>query len=847
MDNKIKKRIITMFSQWILKDYAPGEGKSLGAHEESFSDDTWIEIPVPGDVHRTLIDAGLIEDPFYDQNEISCTWIEDREWWYRTQFTGPDEPLQSSERLQLVFHGLDSFTTIWLNGQELGEHGNMFREAVFDITDQIRMGEQNTLAVCFHRPLDQVPQEGEFQPWGHNPERVYMRKAQFGFGWDWGPRLPTVGLWRPVELRRHELAAIRGVHFRTIEIDHAQNLAVVSVNIQVDRFATKDPLTADIVLSLGDFTTKAQLVINGNLATAYLQIENPRLWWTHDLGEPTLYDLTVSLNFDRRLIDEHKSCVGIRTIELDQSPDPDEPGTRFFRFLLNGVGIFARGANWIPADSFVGAIQPERYESLLKSALSANMNMLRIWGGGIYEHDVFYELCNRLGLLVWQDFMFACASYPEDESMSTEVEAEVRYQIRRLRNHPCIALWNGNNECQWIHDMYHWDKPGDPVPGALYYHKIMPQAISELDGSIPYWPGSPFGGNDHNSMADGNRHNWDVWHGNLPRRFGEMTQRDPTPGGISYQNYARDKGRFISEFGLHASPVFETLRRCLPDDQLYFHSPSMDHHIKDHPKNKGDKFMETVTGLPLDIESYIDYSMISQAEGLKFAIEHYRRRKPHCSGTIWWQFNDCWPVLSWSLVDYYGFKKAGYDYMRRVYNPVLASFKELDDGSVELWLTNDTQQSLLDEVTVHLGSFDGDVIWEENFSARIEANSSQSIQRWNSNQVEASAHHYLSVHSEGAIFPSNRLFFTAIKDLQLPVSQPDVIITPVDKHTLQVQLKAEVYTYFTHLIVNHEDTQYTDNYFDLQPGESRTVTVHNSVIPMTPDMVQVRWFNQGSD
>src|SRR6185437_4954288 len=257
-------------------------------------------------------------------------------------------------------------------------------------------------------------------------------------------------------------------------------------------------------------------------------------WWTHDLGEPALYRLEVTLLHGTTVLDHTAQSVGIRTLELDQSVDTEEPGTRFFRFVLNGVPIFARGANWIPADSFVGAITADRYSALIEATREANHTMLRVWGGGIYEHDAFYDHCDRLGLLVWQDFMFACAAYPEDGGMAAEVTAEARYQVRRLRNHPCLALWCGNNENQWLYDRRHWDQPTLKVPGALYYDTILPRAVADHDGHTPYWPGSPYGGNDHNSMDDGDRHNWDVWHGNRPRRFGEPVGGDHTPEGVNY-------------------------------------------------------------------------------------------------------------------------------------------------------------------------------------------------------------------------------------------------------------------------------------------------------------------------
>jgi beta-mannosidase len=534
--------------------------------------------------------------------------------------------------------------------------------------------------------------------------------------------------------------------------------------------------------------------------------------------------------------------VGIRTLELDQSPDQAERGTRFFRFVLNGVPIFAKGADWIPADSFFGSVPPERYEALLSAARDANMTMLRVWGGGIYEHDVFYEVCDRLGLLIWQDFMFACAAYPDhDPTFAAEVEAEARYQVRRLRNHPCLALWCGNNENQWIHNAICWNMPDFPVPGTRFYSQILPRAVAELDGRTPYWPGSPYGGNDYNSMDDGDRHNWQVWHGGQPRRFGEQPRSDHSPEGVSFVHYAEDMGRFISEFGMHASPVYETLRRCIPADQLYHHSPSMDHHIKDTPKNKGDKLMQTVTGLPGTLEEYIDFSMIAQAEGLKFGIEHYRRRKPHCSGTLFWQLNDCWPVLSWSVLDYYGYGKAGYFYARRAYTPVLASFKALANGDIELWITNDTLAEVVDTVTVRLGTFAGQVLWEEALPIRVAANSSQAVHRWEASRVPASPDRYLAVRSGGDRFPANRHFFAAIKDLRRAPAPVEMNVVQAGERELNVGLKAAGYAYFVSLTVAVEATRFGDNYVDLEPGESRTIVVSNPDKNLSAAMVKVGW------
>jgi beta-mannosidase len=840
-----------MFERWKLKDFISGEGRVRGAFRDQFDTSDWIDIAAPGDVHQALIDAGRIDDPFYDRNEGECSWMEEREWWYRLSFESEEKPLRPDERFLLAFDGLDTFVTIWLNGEELGRHENMFRPAIFDVSQRWRSEGLNTLALCFHPPLQHI-EKAPFMTWGRNPERVMMRKAQFGYGWDWGPRLPTIGIWRSVELRRQRCATIQAMHFSTLDIDTNRNTALVAVQVDVERFAGDQAVTLSIALLSAETSEGTTAVAEQTLtlqesgaafsAKVYMKIENPCLWWTHDLGEPALYILQATLSRDGELLEQQQQEVGIRTLELDQSPDTDEPSTRFFRFVLNGVPIFARGADWIPAHSFVGAISTQRYEMQLKAAQEAHMNMLRVWGGGIYEHDIFYKLCDKSGLLVWQDFMFACAMYPEDQpGFVHEVEAEARYQVRRLRNHPCLALWCGNNENQWIHDRTYWDAKDFPVPGSLYYDKLLPQIVRELDGKTPYWAGSPYGGNDYNSMDDGDLHNWHVWHGNLPRRFGEKPGVDQSPEGVSFLHYAEDRGRFISEFGMHASPVYETLRRTIPADQLYYHSPSMDHHNKDNPKNKGDNLMVTVTGLPNNLEEYIDDSMITQAEGLKFGIEHYRRRKPHCSGTLIWQLNDCWPGLSWSILDYYGFGKAGYYYTKRAYSPVMASFKERSDGGVEIWIVNDTLHELTDRLVIRNGTFANNTVWEESYQVRIEANSSQVVWSSEAGKITPGPDCYLSVHSGSSLFPANRHFFAPIKELQLIAAPPEITITTTSEVDLQVHLKAVTYTYFLHINVPDERTHFTDNYFDLEAGESRTIILTNRSRRLTPAMVSVAW------
>lgn len=840
-----------MFETWKLKDFGVGEGKAQAAFQLDYDDRDWLDISVPGDIHRTLMAAGRIPDPFYDRNEGDVAWMEEREWWYRVRFrAGGGAPLEN-ERVLLVFHGLDTFAVLYLNGNLLGRSQNMFREAVFDVSNKLKWGQENVLVVRFDPPAKHVDPKNPFQStWGRNPERVYLRKAQFGYGWDWGPRLPTIGIWRPVELVRHKTAALLGVQFNTLRVDSVGKQALVMVRVETSRFGREGgDLKVEIRLGLPGQKNPAldeSLVVSDGdhpqTVVGYYPLTNPKLWWTHDLGTPFLYDLRVTLRKGKVVLDMYETKVGIRSLELDQSPDPDEPGTRFFRFVLNGAPIFAKGANWIPADSFVGAIPPDQYERLLRMARDANMNMLRVWGGGIYEHEIFYELCDRLGILVWQDFMFACAMYPEnDQRYIGEVEAEARYQVRRLRSHASLALWCGNNENQWLHDRNNPEHPEQKVPGSLYYDRILPAAVKELDGVTPYWPSSPYGGNDYNSMEDGDRHNWWVWHGGLPRRFGEPVVVDRSPEGVSFRHYSEDSGRFISEFGMHAAPVLETLRRVIPVDQRYHHSPAMDHHNKDNPKNKGDNLMLPETGLPTSLEEYIDFSMIAQAEGLKYGIEHFRRRKPHCSGALFWQLNDCWPVLSWSVIDYYGFGKAGYYTAKRAFEPVLASFKEETGGGVSLWITNDNLGEYIDTLTVRLGLFSGENVWEQEWQVGVPANSSLEVRRWSAAELNPAADRYLLVWSREGGFPVNRHFFVPVKALQRSPIEPRMKVVQESEHALEIELTSPGYAFFVHLTHPSEFTRFSDNYFDLAPGETFPVRVWNEMGAIHKDELTLAW------
>jgi beta-mannosidase len=827
----------------------------------------WGPALVPGGVHESLLQADVIAHPYYGRNEESVRWIEERDWWYRTTFRAPAD-LASDERLRLVFHGLDTVADIWLNGERLGSQANMFRPAVYDITAKVQPS--NSLVVRFSPPLAGLEPASsatelfgrlgelfaELAPEGASEDAgsalpaelaraVWRRKATFSWGWDFGPRVPSVGIWRPVELLRERRAAIVGHHVRTDAVDTSAATAVVSVLVEVDTFAEGDRRTVEVELRspAGRSVTASIPVDADGSAEAQLEIEHAELWWSHDLGTPALYDVTLTLlEEDGTKLDELADRVGLRTIEIDQSADPSGEGN-LFRFVLNGFPTFARGANWVPADALVGSVRPERYRALVETAKQGNMNMIRIWGGGVYEHDAFYSACDELGVLIWHDFMFACVDYPsEDPVLQGEVALEAEHQVKRLRNRASLALWSGNNEVQMIHGWGYRDfGPGNW--GYDFFHRILPSTVATYDGRTPYWPGSPWGENAAegfmavNGVLDGDRHAWEVWHG-----------FDAGAGGGDYasigearhyRRYARDRGKFVSEFGIHASPELNTLRRWIPSSELVVHSSSFDHHNKDNPKNKGDALLEIITGLPRNIEQYVDFTMVSQAEGLKFGIEHYRRRQPHNNGTLIWQFNDVWPGFSWSVVDYEGVPKAGYYYAKRAFAPVLASFREADDGGLELWISNSGRTSSEAEAIVMVGGFDGTPIRRDALNVQLEPGESRSVWSLATGDLTRDGGTYAWVESPNGAFPSNRHFFAEIKDLTFGKSELDVSVTANGAGDgAVVDVVSRGYSYFVHIPSPVPGLRFTDNYLDLRDGDRTQIEV--SGLPPNFDLSRLK-------
>lgn len=549
----------------------------------------WLPAEVPGDVHSTLLRHGLIEDPFYDTNAEKCRWVEEKVWWYRKEFVF-DRTLNGDEILELKFHGLDTFATVFLNGEQLGAHANMFTPAVFEVTKKVKPG-RNLLLVRFDPVVALTENQDYSRMWySYNRNRVWVRKCQMNFRWDWCPRLITAGLWKDVELQVYKQARIESVFFYTENISENRDRAAVGVTVETVAEKGLD-LKLELTLAWAEETViQKRVACRDRCTTVKMAVDHPRLWWTHDLGAPNLYRLTVRLKADEEVLDTYTTEVGIRTITVKQK---DDTGANRFTFVLNGVELFAKGANWVPAHSLPGTIKDETYIRWIATAQNCRMNMLRVWGGGIYEREVFYRECDRRGILVWQDFMFSCSSYPDfDPGFMANVRAEVVHVVKALRSHPSLALWCGNNEIQWLHGQKLAELTDMRLYGERIFHELIPELLGDLDPTRLYWPSSPFGGNDPNSEEEGDKHNWQVWAGQVyPHRYGEPVRIDNTPAGTSFKNYTRDLGKFISEFGIQAAPVRRTLQSCLPPAALSPDSFSLRYRNKDKHPDRGKLLM----------------------------------------------------------------------------------------------------------------------------------------------------------------------------------------------------------------------------------------------------------------
>ncbi|MBW5447088.1 glycoside hydrolase family 2 protein [Cohnella sp. CFH 77786] len=797
----------------------------------------WRPAQVPGCVHTDLLRNGLIPDPFDGTNEIDLQWIDKKDWEYETAFDVPGELLTHS-KLELAFEGLDTYADVELNGRQVLSADNMFRGYRVDVKPWIR-GSGNTLRILFRSPIREglakleahgygLPasnDDSETGGIGESKVSVFTRKAPYHYGWDWGPRFVTSGIWKAVSLEGWSGCRIRDLFIRQEEVTEAAARVTAVAEIEAEAAGA-----ARLTVTTEGYEWTKEFELKPGVQTVELpaEIANPKRWWCRGFGDPALYDFKAVLAAGGRPIDGRAVRTGLRAIRLVR--DPDAHGAAFY-FELNGVPVFAKGANHIPNDSFVTELTYERYRHEIASAAESNFNMLRVWGGGVYEADVFYELCDEYGILVWQDFMFACSMYPGDEAFLDNVRREAEDNLRRLRNHPCIALWCGNNEIDtaWAHyneeGGWGWKKLYSPeqreriwADYEALFHDVLPKAVERMAPGADYWPSSPMqaltGNIDQhatNRSARGDIHFWAVWHASEP-----------------FENYNDNIGRFMSEYGFQSFPEYRTARSYARDEDMELESRVMLHHQKNKRGNQLIReYSDMYLKAPKDFVSFLYMSQVLQAEAMKIAIESHRRSKSYCMGTLYWQANDCWPVASWSSMDYFGRWKAVQYYARKSFKDVLLSAAE-KDGAASFHVISDRLDAVRGRLAVRLYDFEGRVLKEETLPVSVGSNAAEMVfalrtAEWlDGRQPERVLLVGELTDDAGETLDVTAHYFVSSKRLAL--EEPGIQVREAagsggtaftltaSRLAKQVYLEAE------------EEGIFSDNFFDLVPGIPKTVT-----------------------
>ncbi|WP_217651621.1 beta-mannosidase [Mariniphaga anaerophila] len=795
----------------------------------------WLPATVPGTVHTDLMKNGIIEDPYYRLNELDVQWVDKVDWEYQTTFL-VDENILERDRVQLDFKGLDTYADIFVNGELIFNADNMFRRWQADVKDLLNEGE-NELRILFHSPivegLKQYDANGFVYPGAENDQAergqvegnkrvsIYTRKAGYHYGWDWGPRLVTSGIWRPVTIQAWDNARIENLQIIQHEVsdERATLTAVFEVEAEKKGKATLSVKNDGAVLA----TANIHLQHGVKTYKVDFEIQNPKLWWTNGLGEAHLYDITGELALGKRTITEN-TRIGIRTLELVR--EKDDHGTSFY-FKLNGHPVFMKGANTIPNDIFLPRVTDENYRKMIETARKSNMNMLRVWGGGVYEDDLFYDLCDENGILVWQDFMFACAMFPNDKSFLENIRKEAVDNVKRLRNHPSIALWCGNNEILTAWNTWGWkgqaEKQGADVPEKVWqayvdiFHKTLPEVVSEYDPQRSYWGSSPSSGMGVQAdLVNGDEHYWGVWWGKEP-----------------FNTYATHLARFMSEYGFQSFPEISTVKKYAAPEDYDIYSDVMKSHQRSSIGNGTiEYYMLKEYRRPKDFESFLYVNHVLQAEGIKFGLEGHRRAMPYTMGSLYWQLNDVWPVASWSSTDYYQKWKALQYYVKKGFSPVLVSPYE-DELKLKVGIVNDRLEQVNAQLILKMMDFDGQVIWETASLAEIPANSSRDYFNENKHEFlyrKDTRNLLLSAEliENGKTISRNIYFFRPFKELDIPHPQVDYSITKTDSG-FDIELKTDKLAKNVYLQIADEKGFFSDNYFDMLPGEKLTVSLETEM------------------
>jgi beta-mannosidase len=807
------KKNIDLNGEWTLRR----EGES----------DT-IPATVPGCVHADLLSANLIPDPFVGDNEDHLRWICHANWIYRREFE-TDHDLLDCDRVLLRCEGLDTIAAIRVNEAFVGRTDNMYRTWEFDVRSLLRRG-TNAIEIHFSSPMDYIRDRQTVRRLDYPtaprqiPNFSHIRKAAYSFGWDWGPCLPTCGIWRPVSLIGFRTARLQDV---MISQEHSPEGNVkLDVRIRTEAASSPSPrLFVQTTLTFADAILQEQRRrVSGNRARIALDVPNPQRWWPNGMGAQNLYAITVELiDEDGTTLERQTRRIGLRTLRLIRQQDDDG---ETFTFQVNGIDFFAKGTNWIPADALATRMTTERYRHLLASAADANMNMVRVWGGGFYEADEFYDFCDEMGLCVWQDFMFACAPYPiEDKEFMDNVRIEIEQNVRRLRHHPCLALWCGNNEIEYCGFVALKADAGH-MSLKRYQHvfeKTIPNLLARLDPGRGYWPGSPYKkiGDvyDPDVAIDnpdrGDAHVWSIWHLKKPFEF-----------------YRTSRHRFISEFGFQSFPEPTTVAAFTRPADRNVSSYVMEHHQRNGSGNAVIlQYMLDWFRMPKDFHSTLWVSQILQALAMKIACEHWHRSMSRCMGTLIWQLNDAWPGASWSSIDYFGQWKALQYECRRFYAPLMVSaIEDLASGTVQAHVTSDLAESTECHLEWRLSDLQGGILATEKKSIQaparhsrlaIELNIREHLEKTGARNLLL----WLELTADGQQPSSNLVLFARPKHLELEDPGIQHRVEAIGSNAFSVTITAQKPALWVQIEIPREPIQCSDNFFHLEKGKTVQVRI----------------------
>ena len=796
----------------------------------------WYPATVPGTVHTDLMANRIIEDPYFRLNERGVQWVDKEDWIYETHFEA-DAGLLARERIELVFEGLDTYADVYLNDEKVLAADNMFRRWRTEVKRLLRPGE-NTLKVYFHSPIKVDLPKYDSLPYRYEAVNdqsangglfdkrvsVFARKAGYHYGWDWGPRLVTSGIWRPVYLEGWSGARISDVFYRQQEVTARRARVEVEVEIASARDLAEAVVT---VASPGEgieASVTAPLRSGINKVTVPLDIASPKLWWTRELGESHLYEFRASVAAGDAS-DSRTTRIGLRSLRLVRDKVAD--GTTFY-FELNGEPLFAKGANYIPCDVFLPRVTRAVYEKTIDDAAAVNMNMLRVWGGGVYEDDVFYELCDERGILVWQDFMFACSVYPAEGAWLENVRLEAEDNIRRLRNHPSIAVWCGNNECNEAWFGWGWNtryaEQGHPEWDRIIgdqlrrqYYEVLPEAVAACSPGTPYHPSSPWSRHEGTSEnSEGDTHFWKVWHSRAP-----------------IADYNATRSRFFSEYGFQSFPEYASVLRFAPEERDWdIESEVMMAHQRggDFANMRIRQYLEDEYWPARDFRTFLYMSHVLQGDAIKTAIEAHRRDKPYCWGSLFWQHNDCWPVASWASRDYYGRWKAQHYFARQAYRDLLVSPIADEEGMLNIYVVSDRPASCSGTLDVKVIKLTGEIISDFRQTVKIAANTSRKLfsielDKALKNIPKEDVFIYAQLTDKNKNIYSNQYFLVKQKEVNYPKVSITRDIKPVEGG-FEVTLKSDYFARAVFLSTGDAESSFSDNYFDILPGTPVSVVIY---------------------